>query len=253
MSDDTTEGHGTISSMISKRAVWYGVGVLGMCVLIILFFTMRTASEDTEVSIVPTNVLNDSSKDASYTIIAFGDSLTAGYGVSLEESYPAILERALRERNLDVRVINMGVSGEVTTAGVERVDFILSQKPSLVLLGLGANDMLRASSPQIARTNIETIVRRLTDAQVPVILLGMKSVASNGDTYREEFDPIYPSLALQYRIPLVPFFLEGVALDPALNTRDGIHPNALGYEKIVRENILPILLPVLEGILREAA
>jgi acyl-CoA thioesterase-1 len=252
VSDDTTEGHGTISSMISRRAVWYGVSVLGVCIFFILFFIMRNTSEDTEVSTIPTKALDNDSSNASYTIIAFGDSLTAGYGVSLEESYPAMLERALRERNLEVRVVNMGVSGEVTTAGVERVDFILSQKPSLVLLGLGANDMLRASSPQIARTNIETIVRRLTDAQVPIILLGMKSVASNGDTYREEFDPIYPSLAQKYRIPLVPFFLEGVALNPELNTRDGIHPNALGYEKIVRENILPILLPVLEGILHES-
>lgn len=245
------ESRGTISSMISRRAVWYGVSVLGVCIFFILFFIMRTTSENTEVSIMPTKELHTTSPDASYTIIAFGDSLTAGYGVSLEESYPAMLERALRERNLDVRVINMGVSGEVTTAGVERVDFILSQKPSLVLLGLGANDMLRASSPQIASTNIETIVRRLTEAQVPVILLGTKSVASNGDTYREEFDPIYPSLAQKYRIPLVPFFLEGVAIHPEFNTRDGIHPNARGYEKIVRENILPILLPVLEEILRK--
>jgi acyl-CoA thioesterase I len=184
--------------------------------------------------------------DSAYVIISFGDSLTAGYGVSLEDAYPRILEGELLRSGRAVRVINMGVSGEATTGGLERVDFVLSQKPSLVLLGLGANDMLRASSPEIARANLDAIIIRLKNAGVDTILLGMRSVASNGDTYRADFDSIYPLLAQKHDIPLVPFFLEGVALDPTLNIPDGIHPNRAGYEKIVRDNIMPTLLPIID-------
>ncbi len=189
---------------------------------------------------------NETIKEEKFTIIAFGDSLTAGYGVSLEESYPALLERELVRSNKNIEVINMGVSGETTTGSLDRVDFILSQKPSLVLLALGANDMLRASSPKIAKENLRIILQRLQQEGVSVVLLGMRSTASNGLDYVEAFDDIYPSLAKEYGIPLVPFFLEGVALNPSLNNSDGIHPNKNGYEKIVKENILPVLLLVLK-------
>ena len=186
-------------------------------------------------------------KGEPLSIIAFGDSLTAGYGELLENSYPSLLEKELLKQGFNVKLINMGVSGETTSAGLDRVDFVLSQNPSIVLLGLGANDMLRASSPEIARKNLRTIIQSLQQRGVSVVLLGMKSTASNGTAYRGEFDALYPTLAKEYGIPLVPFFLDGVALNASLNTNDGIHPNKAGYEKIIQTNILPILLPVLKS------
>lgn len=190
------------------------------------------------------SLIATSTHNEVFTIIAFGDSLTAGYGVPLEESYPSLLEKELQKRNKNIVVVNMGISGETTTGGLDRVDFILSQKPSLILLGLGANDMLRSSSPIIAKENIRKMLQRITTNNIKVILLGMKSVASNGKTYNDEFDVIYTTLAKEFNVPLVPFFLEGVTRNPSLNINDGIHPNKTGYEKIVEENILPVLLPL---------
>lgn len=186
-----------------------------------------------------------SSNDKPLTIIAFGDSLTAGYGIPLTESYPSLLQEELQKKNKNILVVNMGVSGETTTGGLDRVNFVISQKPSIILLGLGANDMLRSSSPAIAKENLRKILQRITASNITVILLGMKSVASNGEIYNNEFDSIYTILAKEFNVPLVPFFLEGVVLDSSLNTSDGIHPNKAGYEKIIQENILPVLNPVL--------
>lgn len=182
------------------------------------------------------------------TIVAFGDSLTAGYGVSLQESYPSQLEKELRTIGKNVRVLNMGVSGETTTAALDRVDFVLAQKPDIVLLGLGANDMLRSSSPSIAKNNLRIVLEKCKQARVQVILLGMKSVSSNGEVYAREFDAMYSSLAQEYNIPLVPFMLDGVVLDPTLNTSDGIHPNKEGYSIVIEKNILPVLLTTLEKL-----
>lgn len=179
-------------------------------------------------------------------IVAYGDSLTAGYGVDLVDSYPTLLEKRLTLEGIDVTVINMGVSGETTSAGKERAQFVIDQNPDIVLLGLGANDMLRASSPSLAQANLDSIIKDLTAANKKIVLLGMKSPITNGLTYTREFNAIYPTLAKKYSLPLVPFFLEGVALVSELNTSDGIHPNKQGYEKIVDENILPILIPYIK-------
>ncbi len=223
--------------------------ILSLIILGVYFFNKQfqvvTKSNKESQEMQPN--LHTASTTKVLTIIAFGDSLTAGYGVLLEESYPYLLEKRLQKEYRNIRVINMGVSGETTTAGLERVEFIVSKKPSLVLLGLGANDMLRSSSPAIAKENLVTILQRLQEKKVPVILLGMKSTTSNGKVYEEDFNAIYSSLAKEYNVPLVPFFLEGVALNPSLNISDGIHPNKEGYEKIIEKNILPVLLPVLKN------
>lgn len=183
-----------------------------------------------------------------YLIVAFGDSLTAGLNVRLEESYPNQLALLLQQGRPNIRVVNMGVSGETTTGGLSRVDFVIAQKPKLVLLGLGANDMLRATDPSLTRSNLEKILTEFQAANIPVVLLGMQSQSSNGADYVQRFNAIYPELAAKYQVPLVPFFLLGVVLDPVLNTSDGIHPNREGYAKIVRENILPILEPLLPAV-----
>jgi len=208
------------------------------------------------------NIENIQNKDQSievskkeFKIVAFGDSLTAGLNVDLKDSYPSILENILKTNreyenyNLNFKVINMGVSGETTSGGLDRVLFVLEQKPDLILLSLGANDMLRSTDPTLVMSNMDSIIQKIVSNKIPVILLGMRSFASNGQEYRNDFDSIYPTLAKKYNLPIVPFFLNSVALKPSLNTGDGIHPNRLGYEEIVNNNILPVLTRSLKNII----
>ena len=214
--------------------------LLVIILVAIFFINKNTAPALKETSQKPTTI------KPSLIIVAFGDSLTAGYGVPLNESYPFILEQKLREQNIEATVINMGVSGETTEIALERLDFVNAQNPSIVLLGLGANDMLRSMSPENAKANLEKMILYFKDKNVKVVLLGMKSTITNGKTYRTSFDAIYPDLAKKHSLPLVPFFLEGVVLRSSLNIADGIHPNFAGYEKIVSENVLPVLVKVLK-------
>jgi acyl-CoA thioesterase-1 len=208
----------------------------------IFFYNFNNTDEDS-------NTVNEKSQQTGKTfkIVAFGDSLTAGYGVKLEESYPSILEKELKKENMNIEVVNIGVSGETTTGGLERLDFVLSQEPDLVLLGLGANDMLRATSPDIAKANLEKMILTFKDKNIPVILLGMESQISNSFAYKKKFDVIYKDLAKKHSLALVPFFLENVVLVKSLNIEDGIHPNKQGYEKIVQENVLPVISKVLKA------
>ncbi len=219
---------------------------LGSVAVIYGILTRPSTQNVTEVHTTTNNTATTATDKKEYIIIAFGDSLTAGYGISLEDSYPSILEQELQKTYKNIRIVNMGVSGETTTGGLERVPFVLSQNPSLVLLGLGANDMLRATPPSITKENLTKILTAFKEQNIPVVILGMRSQLSNGPVYRQEFDAIYPALAKQFNTPLVPFFLEGVALRQSLNISDGIHPNRQGYERIIDENILPILLPTLK-------
>ena len=191
------------------------------------------------------NLSNSSSTESgvkNFKIVAFGDSLTAGYGVELKDSYPSILQDILNKNSdINFELINMGISGETTSGGLDRVDFILEQKPDLILLGLGANDMLRGTDVNVAKNNLDSILKKFKDNNQKVIILGMESVISYGLKYKNDFDAIYPELAQKYDAPLVPFFLKGVAKVEKYNTSDGIHPNRAGYEKIISENIMPVL------------
>jgi acyl-CoA thioesterase I len=180
-------------------------------------------------------------------IVAFGDSLTAGYGLSLNESYPALLEQELLKQGLKVEVINSGVSGETSAGGVRRAEFIRGLEPDIVLFGLGGNDALRLLSSEELEKNLTTSLEILLAGDNPprVLLLGMRAPGNADAQYRASFDAVYPRLAEKYSLPLVPFFLEGVALDPAYSLVDGIHPNEAGYRIIVEKNILPFLNPLL--------
>ncbi|MCP9465562.1 MAG: arylesterase [Nitrospira sp.] len=184
-------------------------------------------------------------------IIAFGNSLTAGLGVTREEAYPAQLQRRLEEHGFQYQVINAGVSGETTAGGLRRVSWVLSAKPEIVILELGANDGLRGLKLEQTRENLAHIIQQLLQANVTVILAGMKLPPNYGEEYTKQFEAIYPALAAQYHLPLIPFFLEGVAARPALNQADGIHPTGEGY-KIVVEQVLKVLIPVLEDHRRKA-
>ncbi|GIL41019.1 arylesterase [Roseiterribacter gracilis] len=177
---------------------------------------------------------------ATTTIVAFGDSLTAGYGVTPEDAFPVRLEAALKARGRDVRVINAGVSGDTSAGGLARLDWSLADKPNLIVLELGSNDMLRGIDPGSTEANLDAILRKLTDAKIPVLLCGMFAARNLGPDYVGRFDAIYPKLAQKYGVPLHPFFLDGVALDAKLNQGDGMHPNPAGV-KIIVDRIAPVV------------
>ncbi len=178
------------------------------------------------------------------TIVAFGNSLTAGLGVPAEQSYPARLENKLKAENFDYQVINAGVSGETTAGGLRRVSWILKNKPDIVILELGANDGLRGLSLQEMEKNLAKIIQQLLDREVSVILAGMKIPPNYGAQYTNAFEAVYPRLAKRFKIDLIPFFLEGVAAKPALNQADGIHPTAQGYA-VITEEIWPMVKNVI--------
>lgn len=179
-------------------------------------------------------------------IVAFGDSLTAGLGVAAEEAYPARLQRRLEEHDLHYRVINAGVSGDTTAGGLRRVDWVLKNRPALVILELGANDGLRGLNLQETKANLERIIRRCQEASARVVLAGMKLPPNYGVEYTKGFEAIFPALAKQYRVTLIPFFLDGVAGAASLNQADGIHPTSEGY-RIIADKVLETVKPLLNG------
>jgi len=169
-----------------------------------------------------------------------GDSLAAGYGLKPEQAIPARLEAALKALGRNVTVINHGVSGDTTMGGLQRVDWMLADKPDIVLVELGANDALRALDPAEAERNLDAIITKLRAAGVTVWLAGMLAPRNFGSDYTQRFDAIYKRLADKHGVPLYAFFLDGVAQDPALNQGDGIHPNAKGADVVV-ERLLPFV------------
>jgi acyl-CoA thioesterase-1 len=172
------------------------------------------------------------------SIVAFGDSLTAGYGLPANEAFPAQLQRALDAKGLAVTVVNAGVSGDTATGGLSRLDWSVPDGTDAVILELGANDALRGVDPGTTRKALETMLRRLEEKRIPVLLCGMVAPPNLGAEYGRAFNSIYPDLAAQTGAILYPFFLTGVAADPKLNQRDGLHPTAAGVAMIV-ERILP--------------
>jgi len=170
-------------------------------------------------------------------LVAFGDSLIAGYGLPPDQSFPAQLEAALRKRGHDIDVINAGVSGDTTSGGLARFDWAIPEGADAVILELGANDSLRGLPPQQARDNLDKILSKLNRLNVPVLIAGMRALSNWGPDYAKTFDAIYPELAAKYDALLYPFFLDGVIQEPALNQPDGLHPNAQGVAVIV-ENII---------------
>ncbi len=179
------------------------------------------------------------------SIVAFGDSLTAGLGVPQDQSYPAHLQRALDAAGYAYRVVNAGVSGDTTAGGVRRVSWALNSKPTIVILELGANDGLRGLSLQETKSNLERIIQQFQQASVTVVLAGMKLPPNYGQDYIGGFEAIYQAVAKQYRLTLIPFFLDGVAVSTTLNQADGIHPTGEGY-RIIVEKLFPTLEPLLE-------
>jgi acyl-CoA thioesterase I len=180
-------------------------------------------------------------------LVALGDSLTAGYNLPQSAAFPAVLERALKARGHNVEVVNAGVSGDTASGGLQRLDWSVPDGTDGVIVALGANDMLRGLDPAVTRRALETIVTRLKERGIPVMLAGMYASRNLGADYARRFDSIYRDIAEKHGLVLYPFFLEGVAGDRGLNLPDGLHPNAKGVERIV-EGALPTVERFLRGI-----
>ena len=174
---------------------------------------------------------------ADKLVLAFGDSLTAGYGLAAPRGFVPRLEAALRARGVAAKVYNAGVSGDTSAAGRARLVWVMNGvrvKPDLAIVELGANDMLRALPPGQTRANLDAIMAELTRRHIPVLIAGMRAAPNIGRDYARAFEPIYPDLARKYRASLYPFFLAGVAGNRALLQADGMHPNPRGVDVIVK-------------------
>ena len=180
------------------------------------------------------------------TIVAVGDSLTAGFGVDESAAYPAQLQRKLAGDGYYFNVVNAGVSGETSSGTLSRIEWVISTlKPDIIILETGANDGLRGINPNILRKNLDRIVSVIKANNIEVLLCGMKILPNMGPEYSKDFARVYPEIAKKHAIPLVPFFLEGVGGDPRFNQPDRLHPTAKGYRRIV-DHIYPYVLDVIK-------
>ena len=180
-------------------------------------------------------------------VVFLGDSLTAGYGLAADLAWPAVLSRQLVAQGLPIAMVNAGLSGDTSAGGLRRLDWLLQQKPDVLVLALGANDMLRGLPVADCKENLRQIAVRASAAGAKVVLAGMKANPTLGPEYEAAFNAIYPDLAAELQLPLVPFLLDGVAGVPALTQPDGLHPTAEGQEQIAAL-VLPVLAPVLRAI-----
>lgn len=180
-------------------------------------------------------------------IVAFGDSLSAGYGLRQSQSFPVQLQKELKARGHNVVIANAGVSGDTTAAGLARLGWAIGDDADGVILEFGANDALRGIDPKVTRENLQKILAKLAQRRIPVLLTGMRSPANWGDSYAETFDAIFPDLAREHSLIFYPFFLDGVVLNAKLNQDDGMHPNSKGVTEIVRA-----MLPSVEQLITKA-
>lgn len=193
-------------------------------------------------------LLTPAAASAEPLVLCLGDSLTEGYAVDPDNSYPAQLQRLLRERGWpEIEVVNAGISGSTSASGVSRLAWQLRRKPHVMVLALGANDGLRGIDLETTKANLAAVIADAKAGGVAVLLAGMKMPPNYGPEYTEEFESMYTALASENEVALVPFLLEGVAAKPELNLPDGIHPNADGY-RIVAHTVGQALIPLLERL-----
>jgi len=190
--------------------------------------------------------------DAPLRIAVIGDSLSAGYQLAAGDGFTDQLQVWLGKKGINATVLNAAVSGDTTSGGRARLDWALAETPDLVILELGANDMLRGIRPSVTGENLAAMIAALKRRQIPLLLAGMLAAPNLGRDYEAEFNAIYPRLAKQYGVPLYPFFLDGVALKPALQLADGMHPNAAGVAEIVRR-IGPLVEQLIGAIMARRA
>jgi acyl-CoA thioesterase I len=226
------------------KVISIGIGIIVLLSGVYFFFVR----DDNQVAMDAIN--RRDSLLSEVTIIAFGDSLTAGYGLPQNESYPAQLETALKAEGKSVTIINAGVSGETSRGNLERAEFIRSQNPHVVLLGIGGNDALRALPVSDTKANITKTIETLQAKENPpvVILLKMQSPLNAGLSYKREFDAMYEEIAETQKIILLPFLTAEVFLNQENKLPDGIHLNKVGYQKVVEQYLLEPVVEVIEKI-----
>ena len=162
-------------------------------------------------------------------VLLFGDSLMSGYGLPKDDHLSVVLEKSLKSDGYEIQIFNSSISGNTSSDGLDRIEDELSDASyDLIIIGLGANDMLRRINPDQTKQNLEGIIKIITSNNIKIILAGMVASPSNGLSYKKKFDKIYPDLSKEYELELIPFLLKGVALNPSLNQADGIHPNEKG-------------------------
>lgn len=193
--------------------------------------------------VVLTTIAAFSPAMAGPAILLYGDSLLAGYGLAQDEGLAAQLQAAMDEAGIEATLVNASVSGDTTADGLARLDWTMAERPDALILGLGANDMLRGLSPQDLREHLDAMLNRFDELQLPVLLLGMTANRGLGPEYVAAFDAAYQEVAAEHGAILYPFYLDGVALDPALTQPDELHPNAAGVRVIVKR-----LLPYVEQL-----
>lgn len=216
---------GKIPRPYGKMFMSFNVSVLS-CVIYLSFGTAVLAGSD------------------QLRILAFGDSLTAGYGLSQSDAFPTRLAAKLEAAGISAEIVNAGVSGDTTTGALQRLDWLMDRPFQLAIVELGANDALRAVDPDLTRRNLEQIVAKLKSAGITVLLAGMKAPRNLGPEFAQSFDSIFPEVAANHGLNFYPFFLEGVASNPAYNQQDGMHPNAKGVAIIV-DRMLPFVIQAL--------
>lgn len=185
-------------------------------------------------------------------ILAFGDSLTAGYGLPEAESLPTQLGQALDKMGRQALVINGGVSGDTTAGGAARIDWALADQPQIMILALGANDMLRAIDPASTRANLEAIIEKAQAAGVEIVLAGMLAPPNLGEDYKRAFDALFPELARTHDLLFAPFLLQDVAMQSDLNQADGMHPNGKGVAVMV-QHLLPLVTEAMDRVRQRSA
>ena len=216
--------------------------------MLILFNSCKNSNQNEQENTSQETVAKDkNSASREKVILFFGNSLTAGYGLEQDEAFPAMIQERIDSLNLSYKVINAGLSGETTSGGKNRIDWVLKQNVDVFVLELGANDGLRGIPLEETRKNLQEIIDfvRNKNSETEIILAGMQIPPNMGQDYTSEFKNIFPELAEKNDVYLIPFLLEGVAGDPDLNQQDGIHPTAEGYE-IVTDNVWEVLEPLLE-------
>lgn len=216
----------------------------------------ETSTTQNQLNQTATNGTQESGKKEAahadkYIILAIGDSLTEGLNVNKDANYPAQLQQALHQLGYEqVKVVNSGLSGETSNGLKNRLDWVLQIKPDLTILNIGANDAIRGLPLDLTTANINNIIERIKATGSDVVLAGMEIYDNLGPEYVEGFKSIYPKMADEHQVPLIPFFLEHVAGDAQYNQADMIHPTAEGYTLIVNRNIMPVVQPIVSQHLK---
>jgi len=217
------------------------IGKLGLILLLLSVFGCGEETPATSAPAAPAVPAEKLAVPRDGVIVAVGDSLTAGYRVAENQAYPAVLQQRLDRDGYNYQVINSGISGETSSGTLARLDWVLTLKPDIIILGTGANDGLRGIDLQLTRDNLDRIVTRLRAEGIIVVLAGMKMVKNLGKSFTREFESLYPAIAAKHDLILIPFFLEGVAANRQLNQADGIHPTEEGYRRVV-DHLYPFIV-----------